>query len=129
MIDEQPTGAFRAAEAGLGTNQDPRSTKLFSMESEFQISVTKSSVDIRNFGSPSTSIPEHDGTASILAFRNYAFERAVVERMIFHLRSQSFYGRIERRSLGHGPGQKHAAPLQPEVVMQIRRCMFVNDVQ
>src|SRR5260370_33755467 len=115
MIDEQPTGAFRAAEAGLGTNQDPRSTKLFSMESEFKISVTKSSVDIRNFGSPSTSIPEHDGTASILAFRNYAFERAIIERMIFHLRGEALHRRIERRSLGHSPGQQHAAPLEAEV--------------
>src|SRR5260370_23111458 len=129
MFDEQPTWTFRAAEAGLGANQHPRSAKFLSVESEFQISFAKSSVDIGNFRSPGALIPKHDGAASILAFWNYAFERAVVERMIFHLRSQAFYGRIERRSLGHGPGQKHATPLQPEVVMQIRRCMFLNDVQ
>src|SRR5437588_10491004 len=99
------------------------------MESEFQISFTKSSVDIGNFGSPGASIPKHDGAASIFAFRNYAFERAVVEWMIFYLRREALYGRIERRPLGHGPGQEHAAPLQAKIVVQIRGCMFLDDVQ
>src|SRR5260221_459502 len=129
MFDEQPTWTFRATEAGLGANQHPRSAKFLSVESEFQISFAKGSVDIGNFGSPGASIPKHDSAASVLAFRNNAFERAVIERMVFHLSGEAFYGWVERRSLGHGPGQKHAAPLQPEVVMQIRRCMFLNDVQ
>src|SRR5216684_3387099 len=116
MFDEQPTGTFRAAEAGLGANQHPRSAKFLSVESEFQISFAKGSVDIGNFGSPGASIPKHDCAAAILAFWNYALERAVVQRMIFHLCSQAFYRRIERRPLGHGPGQEDAAPLQAEIV-------------
>src|SRR6266404_841607 len=116
MFDEQPTWTFRAAEAGLGANQHPRSAKFLSVESEFQISFAKGSVDIGNFGSPGASIPKHDCAAAILAFWNYAFERAVVEWMIFYLRREALYGRIERRPLGHGPGQEHAAPLQAKIV-------------
>src|SRR5258706_13102033 len=104
MFDEQPTGTLRAAEAGLGANQHPRSAKFLSVESEFQISFAKGSVDIGNLGSPGTAIPKHYCAASVFAFRDNAFERAVVDWMIFHLRGVACYRRDERRHLGHGPG-------------------------
>ena len=40
--------------------------------------------------------------------------------MIFGLHRQPLVLRIERRPLGHRPGQQHAVPFEPEVVVQVR---------
>src|SRR5204863_5465356 len=48
-------------------------------------------------------IPQHDGAAAVLAFGNYAFERGVVDRMIFHFDSQMFFSLAPWQSFGDGP--------------------------
>ena len=60
-------------------------------------------------------------------FGNGAFEVAVVERMVLDLDRQPLAVRIERRALGHRPRLEDAVELEPEIVVQARRVMPLDD--
>jgi hypothetical protein len=57
---------------------------------------------------PRADIPDHDRARAVVSFRNGAFEIEIRNRMIFDLHRQTLVGRIERWSLGNGPGFQHA---------------------
>jgi hypothetical protein len=73
------------------------------------------------------AIPNHDCAAAILAFRNSAFEVAVVQRVVFDLDRKSLVMRVERGAFGDGPGFEDAIELKPQVIMKVRCGMFLND--
>src|SRR6185503_10607810 len=50
----------------------------------------------------------------------HALESAIVQRMVLRLHGEALVGRVEARSLRHGPALEHALELEPEVVMQAR---------
>jgi len=52
---------------------------------------------------------------------------AVRQRMVRHLDGEAFLGRVQRRSLRHGPRAQHTVDLQPEVVVQRPRLVELDD--
>ena len=66
----------------------------------------------------SAAVPYHYRSGAIIAFRNFAFEVGVVQRMIFDVHCQALVGVALGRSLGHGPGLQRPVDRQPEIVMQ-----------
>ena len=48
--------------------------------------------------------------------------------MIFGAHRQPLVARIKARPLGHRPAQQNAVQLQPQVVMQARGIMLLNEV-
>jgi hypothetical protein len=46
--------------------------------------------------------------------------------MIFDVHGKALISRIERRAFRHRPRQQHAIPLQPQVVVQVRRQVLLD---
>src|SRR5581483_7340723 len=80
MLDQKPVGALAAVTVMPHTHQHPASMQLVAMQAEFQITLLEPPFGIVRF--PSAAVPELHRAAAILAFRNGAFEIAVVERMV-----------------------------------------------
>ena len=78
-------------------------------------------------GRPEPAIPQLHRATAVLAFRDRAFEIAVVERMILDLHRQPTLAGVEGRALGHRPGSKHAGELEAEVIVQPPRGVFLHD--
>ena len=79
------------------------------------------------FGNPGATIPELHRAAAILALGNRAFEIAIVEWVILDLDGQALVVRIERGSARYRPGLEHAIEFEPEIVMQPRRIVALDD--
>ena len=77
---------------------------------------------------PGAAIPQHHRAAAILALRNRALERAVVERMILDMHRQPLVGGIEAWPLRAGPAQQHTVILQPEIVMLVARVVLLDQI-
>src|SRR5687767_1785886 len=75
----------------------------------------------------SSLIPNDHCACAIVALRDDAFKILVIVRVILYMHSQTFICRIKGRSFWHRPGLKHALKLQPEVIMQSRSIMFLNN--
>src|SRR5581483_1089522 len=72
-------------------------------------------------------VPDDDFTRAVLAFRNDAFERAVVVWMIFDVHRKPPVLWVERRTFGHRPRFQNAVGFQAKVVMQTRGVVLLND--
>ncbi len=73
------------------------------------------------------AIPDDHLSGAVLAGRNHAFERCIVERMVLRLRREALFARIERRAFGHGPRLEHAIALETKVVMHAARSVLLDD--
>ena len=109
-LDEQPVRLARPLPA-VNPDKHPAAVQLFAIEIEFQLALSQSIVRIAD-GRPRAAIPNDDFAGSVLPFGNAALERGILDRMIFDLDSQSFFTRIERRALRHGPALQNAVQLQ-----------------
>ena len=65
-------------------------------------------------------VPDLDRAAAVLALRNGAGERAVLERMVFCLHGEVVDLGLGGRALGQRPRHEHPVVLEPEVVVQPR---------
>ena len=61
--------------------------------------------------------------AAIAALRDVAFELAVLDRVVFHVRREMLRGGIERRTFRHSPGLQGSADFKAEIVVEVRRVM------
>src|SRR4029077_18383716 len=77
-------------------------------------------------GSPFAAIPDQYGPAAILALRNGALKRVVVDRMILDLDRQPLLARHQARTARHRPALHHAVMLKPQVVMQPARGVLLD---
>src|ERR1051325_1464422 len=73
-----------------------------------------------------TNIPHHDSAAAVLTLRNNALELEVIDRMVFSGHRQSFFTFRIRRALGDSPRFENIMHLQPEIVMKMTGCMFLD---
>ena len=73
------------------------------------------------------AIPDHDSAAAVVALRDHALEILVIDRVILDLDREMFFAPLPGDALGHGPGFQNAVHLQPEIVVQPARVMFLND--
>ena len=76
---------------------------------------------------PGAAVPQHDGAAAILALRDVPFEAAVFERVVLDVDGETLFRRIEARPPRHRPALQNAVELEPEIVVQPRRGVLLND--
>ena len=95
VLDQEPVGALAAVAVALHSHQHPASVQLVAVQDEFQVALLEAALGIIGF--PSAAIPQHDGAAAVFAFRNGAFEIAVIQRMVLDLDREPLVVRIERR--------------------------------
>ncbi len=128
MLDEQPVGAFTAAALAIPFHADehPAARQAFTGQGELEVAALQPVMRIA-LGNPIAAIPELHRSAAILALGNGAFEVAVIERMVLDLDRQPLDLGVERRALRDSPRLEHAIELEPEIVMQPRRIMTLND--
>src|SRR5260370_33927213 len=74
----------------------------------------------------SATVPYNYGSGAIIAFRNFAFEVGVVQRMIFNVHRQPLVGVALGGSLGHGPGLQRPIDRQPELLEQPPGPLLLN---
>ncbi len=72
-------------------------------------------------------VPDLDRPAAVLALRDLAVERRVLERVILDVHGERLRAGLERHALRHGPRRERAVPLEPEVVVQARRVVALHD--
>ena len=72
MLDEEPVFAI-VARAATHPHERPASGQLLAEQAEFQFAVFQAAHGIF-FGFPHAAVPDHDGAAAILPFRNDALE-------------------------------------------------------
>src|SRR5690606_6684599 len=74
-----------------------------------------------------SDIPDHDGAAAVLTLRDGAFKREILQRVIFRLKGGTFHAHLCGDSFGDGPGLENAVHLQPKVIVEMRRGVFLDD--
>ena len=129
VFDQQPVGTRVAAAVVPDANEHPTTSQPFPRQNKFEVAGLE--CVLRLLGAlrrPKTAIPHLHGAAAIFAFRDRAFEVAIVEGMIFHLHGQAFVGGIDRRAFGDCPRLEDAVQLQSQVVVQMARGVLLNHV-
>ena len=104
----------------------PPPVQLLAIEGESQMTFLISRVRIA-FRIPAAAIPNHDGAAAVLSRRDGSLECIVFDRMIFDVDRKALLARNQARPAGDGPAFHHAAELQPQVIVQAARRVFLDD--
>src|ERR1700760_1362808 len=94
------------------------------MQVEFQVALGKAALRIVRI--PGAAVPQLNRAATILVFRNGAFEIAIVERMVLDFDREPLVMRVKRWSSRDGPGLEDAVELEAEIVVQPRRGVFLD---
>ena len=76
---------------------------------------------------PLALVPDDHRTGAVLALGDDALERGVVERVVLDMDGQPLLRRVEARPARHRPAPQHAVMLQPEIVVQPRRIVLLDD--
>src|SRR5262245_25599751 len=76
---------------------------------------------------PGAAIPQHHGARAVLLRRDDAFEAPVLEGMVLDVHGEPAHGWIQAGALRNRPRQQHPVELQPEVVVQLARCVLLDD--
>ena len=125
LLDQQPVLAlFVPAHA----DEIPAAFQPLAVQFEGEMALLQSGVRIA-FRLPGASVPEHHRPAAIFAFRDRALEGAIGQGMILGPHRQPLVGRIEAGPFGHGPAQQNAVQFQPEIVMQTRGVVLLDQVR
>ena len=72
-------------------------------------------------------VPDLDGPAAVLACRDLALERRVLERMILDVHGEPAVALAHRHALRHRPAQEDAVLLEAQVVVQAARVVALDD--
>ena len=80
------------------------------------------------FRHPGAAIPDHHGAAAIFAFRDRTLEGVVFDRMVLDVDGEAFFVGIQAGAAGHRPALHHAVEFKPQIVMQPRRRVLLNDI-
>src|SRR5262245_37149633 len=96
------------------------------MQLEVELAVRETAVGIAE-RHPVAAIPDHHRARAVLGLRNLAFERRIFERMILGPYGEPAVLRIVARLLRHRPALQHAVVLEPEVIVQPRRVVPLDD--
>ena len=136
VLDQQPLIRF------LRAHQRERALDLLAAQQDAQLAfrqaVANLALGARTIVKPGrasfvgrvdAAVPDDHLAGAILAGGNHAFERGIVVRMIFDMHSEPLFVTIERRSLGHGPGQQDTVAFEPEVVVQPGGGMLLDHEQ
>lgn len=128
MLDQEPVCPLAAVAVMLHAHQHEAALQPLAVERELEVALLELALRAElALRLPVAPVPELDGAAAILALGDRPLEIAIGERMILDLDGEALVGGVERWSPGHGPGFEDAVQLQPQVVMQPRRIMFLDD--
>src|SRR4051794_33449209 len=114
VLDEKPVVAVAAVALAVvpHAHNHPAALQLLASKREFEFPFPKRTFGIVPvFRRPEAAVPEHYGSATVLALRDGAFEVPIVERMVLDLHGQPAVARIERGTFGNGPGLENAVHL------------------
>ncbi len=125
-LDEQPR-LLAFAWPLLHAHEVPAALQFLAVQSEFEVALLEAELRVI-FRLPAAAIPDHHRAAAILAFGDGAFERVVLDRMIFDVDREPLVVRYEAWAAGDGPAQHHAAELQPKIVVQPCCGVLLDDV-
>src|SRR5258706_8188016 len=131
LLDQKPVVTKFPARAHVAiahADQGPATFHALAVQFDLQVALFEIA-QRRAFGLwlPASLVPELNGAAAIFALGNCSFEGAVVQRMILDLHRETLDRRIERRRFRHRPGFVDAVELEPEIEMQSRCVMALND--
>ena len=73
------------------------------------------------------AVPDLDRAGAVVALRDLARERRVVERVILDVHRERALARLEGDALRHRPRGERAVPLEPEVVVEAPRVVALDD--
>ena len=116
LLDDEPVVSLAAA---FHVDQREIAVQLFTVQAEFQVAARQlfgAGDAAQQFERP--AVPQHHAARAVIGRRNVAFEIAVLDRVILHVRREMLHRRIERRALRHRPRFQHAVDLQPEIIVQ-----------
>ena len=102
--------------------------KLVALQVEEQLPLFEPLLGIFE-GLPDPAIPHHHRTGAVVAFRNDAFEIAVLERVILDFDGEPLVGGIGGWPLRHCPRPEDAIHLEAQIPVQTRRVVHVDDEQ
>jgi hypothetical protein len=74
-------------------------------------------------------IPDLDRARAVLALRDLALERRVVDRVVLDVDGEVLQPRLERNPLRHRPAREDTVALEPEVVVQAPGVVALDDEQ
>ena len=108
-------------------HQGPAAVELLAVEPELEAPFLVGRARVVADGRPGAAVPEQHGAAAVLPLGDDPLEAAVVDRVVLDVDGQPLLAGVEARPLGHGPAPQHALHLQPEVVVQAGRGVFLDD--
>src|SRR6185369_2973894 len=76
---------------------------------------------------PAPLVPQHHRAAAIFALGDRAFESAVVQGMVLGAHRQPVLARVQARAFRNRPALQDAVELQPEIPVQSRGVMLLDD--
>src|SRR5437868_11613709 len=82
---------------------------------------------LARLGNPPPLVPQHHRPATIFALGDRAFEAAVVERMVLGAHREALLVGIEAGPLRNCPALEHSVELEPEVPVQPRGIVLLDD--
>ena len=80
-------------------------------------------------GNPAPEVPDDHGPRPVVPLGNHALEVRVLDRMVLDVHGEPLLGRVERGALRHRPGEQHAAPFEPQVVVEPARGVLLHHEQ
>ncbi len=137
LVDEQPLVAFVVLErlarraAGPATGPDDREStlELLAVEPELELAVGDGGrgVDRGSLGLPGPPVPDDDVARAVLLGRDDALEVEVLDRVVLDVDGHPPDLGVEGGALRDGPAHEDAADLEPEVVVEPRGAMTLDD--
>ena len=124
LLHQQP-GFLAFALARLHAHQRPQAVQLLAVQHELELAGLQAGLRIAD-RRPRSAVPHDHVAGAVVAGWNVALERGVVQRVVFDMHGHALVGRVEARALRHGPTLQRAVKLEPEVVVQAARRMFLH---
>src|SRR5690606_24626594 len=106
--------------------QGPGAGQFLADQGEFQFAVPVVLYRVA-VGLPDAMVPDNHITPAVLPLGDTALEAAIAQRVILDMHRQALVGRVQARSLGHGPADQGPVQLQAEVVVQPPGGVFLDD--
>ena len=128
VLDQQPFRLLRSwtCRRGLCLYKDKTSSKPTASQSELQLSLVELFPRFPN-AFVSSLVPNLNGSRSVIAFRDHAFELPVLEWMVFGFHGQPLVIGVQRRPLGNRPRLEDPVHFQAQVVVQAARGVSLHN--
>ena len=73
------------------------------------------------------AVPDLHRAGAVLALRNLALERRILERVVLDVHGEPSRSGLQRQALRDRPAGERAVPLQPQVVVEPARVVALDD--